>query len=117
MTTFTATLRELYEEDTGRTHRFRYALLVFDVATNAFVVVTSFLPLTSGKPISATSPASPAWATRSTTRRAAGEAGVVTSVIASMRPSRRAAETSASSIGTNATVLPPIPAAGVSETS
>lgn len=45
MTTFTATLRELYEEDTGRAHRFRYALLVFDVATIAFVVVTSFLPL------------------------------------------------------------------------
>ena len=45
MTMFTATLRELYEEDTGRAHRFRYALLVFDVATIAFVVVTSFLPL------------------------------------------------------------------------
>jgi voltage-gated potassium channel len=45
MTTFTATLRELYEEDTRRAHRFRYALLVFDVATIAFVVVTSFLPL------------------------------------------------------------------------
>jgi voltage-gated potassium channel len=45
MTTFTATLRELYQEDTGRAHRFRYALLVFDVATVVFVIVTSFLPL------------------------------------------------------------------------
>lgn len=45
MTTFTATLRELYEGETERAHRFRYGLLVFDVATIAFVVVTSFLPL------------------------------------------------------------------------
>jgi voltage-gated potassium channel len=45
MTTLTATLRELYGGDTPRAHRFRYALLVFDVATIAFVVVTSFLPL------------------------------------------------------------------------
>ena len=45
MTTLTATLRELYEGDTRRAHRFRYVLLVFDVATIAFVIVTSFLPL------------------------------------------------------------------------
>ncbi len=43
-----ATLRELYEGDTRRAHLFRYALLVFDVATIAFVVVTSFLPLSPG---------------------------------------------------------------------
>ncbi|GJE52816.1 hypothetical protein GOFOIKOB_5890 [Methylobacterium tardum] len=45
MTKPAATLSELYEGDTRRAHRFRYALLVFDVATIAFVVVTSFLPL------------------------------------------------------------------------
>ncbi len=45
MTMFTATLRELYEEDTGRAHRFRYALLVFEVETIDFVFVTSFLQL------------------------------------------------------------------------
>lgn len=44
MPTPTATLRELYEGDTRRAHRFRYALLVLDVATVAFVIVTSFLP-------------------------------------------------------------------------
>ena len=47
MTALTATLREVYEGDTRRAHRFRYALLVFDVATIAFVIVTSFLPLTA----------------------------------------------------------------------
>jgi hypothetical protein len=40
MTALAATLRELYGGDTRRAHRFRYALLVFDVATIAFVVVT-----------------------------------------------------------------------------
>ena len=45
MTRLTATLRDLYEGDGSRAHRFRYALLVFDVATIAFVIVTSFLPL------------------------------------------------------------------------
>ncbi|MFX4516608.1 hypothetical protein ABTA91_19145, partial [Acinetobacter baumannii] len=39
------TLRELYEGDSRGAHRFRYALLVFDVATIAFVVISSFLPL------------------------------------------------------------------------
>ncbi|CAA2156610.1 MULTISPECIES: potassium channel family protein [Methylobacterium] len=47
MTRAATTLRELYEGDTRRAHRFRYGLLVFDVATVAFVIVTSFLPLTS----------------------------------------------------------------------
>ncbi|WP_232630450.1 potassium channel family protein [Methylobacterium sp. Leaf118] len=46
MTTLTATLREWYEGTTRRAHRFRYALLVLDLATIAFVIVTSFLPLT-----------------------------------------------------------------------
>jgi voltage-gated potassium channel len=35
-------LRELYEGDSGRAHRFRYGLLVFDVATILFVIATSF---------------------------------------------------------------------------
>lgn len=35
----------LYEGDTDQAHRFRYALLAFDVATIAFVIATSFLPL------------------------------------------------------------------------
>lgn len=37
-------LRLLYEGDTPEAHRFRYALLVFDVTTILFIVVTSFLP-------------------------------------------------------------------------
>lgn len=36
------TLRELYEGHTDRAHRFRYALLTFDLATIAFVIGTSF---------------------------------------------------------------------------
>lgn len=47
MRDLTATLRELYEGNTDRAQRFRYALLVFDIATIAFVIVTSFLPLVS----------------------------------------------------------------------
>jgi voltage-gated potassium channel len=39
-----ARLRELYEGDSPRAHSFRYGLLVFDAATVAFLVVTSFLP-------------------------------------------------------------------------
>lgn len=39
-------LRELYEGDTARAHRFRYGLFVFDLATILFVVATSFLPPT-----------------------------------------------------------------------
>jgi voltage-gated potassium channel len=37
-------LRRLYEADTPRGHRFRYGLLVFDLVTILFIVVTSFLP-------------------------------------------------------------------------
>ncbi|OCX66465.1 ion transporter [Thioclava sp. SK-1] len=35
-------LNELYESNTRRAHVFRYALLVFDLVTIAFVIVTSF---------------------------------------------------------------------------
>ncbi|TNC12684.1 potassium channel family protein [Methylobacterium terricola] len=45
MLPFKATLQALYEGDTDQAHRFRYALLAFDIATIAFVIVTSFLPL------------------------------------------------------------------------
>ncbi|WP_210497029.1 potassium channel family protein [Microvirga antarctica] len=37
-------LRALYEDDAPDSHRFRYGLLVFDMATILFIVVTSFLP-------------------------------------------------------------------------
>ncbi|HEV2564999.1 MAG TPA: ion channel [Microvirga sp.] len=37
-------LKLLYEGDTLEAHRFRYALLVFDIATIVFIVVSSFLP-------------------------------------------------------------------------
>lgn len=40
----TARLRDLYEGDGERAHRFRYGLLAFDVATIVFIVVSSFLP-------------------------------------------------------------------------
>ena len=36
------TLRELYDGDTPRAHRFRYGLLFFDLATIAYVIGTSF---------------------------------------------------------------------------
>lgn len=39
-------LRELYEGDTPRAHRFRYGLLVFDIVSVLFIVVTSFVPPT-----------------------------------------------------------------------
>jgi voltage-gated potassium channel len=39
-------LRELYEGNSVRAHRFRYALLVFDIVTVLFIVGTSFLPRT-----------------------------------------------------------------------
>ena len=39
-------LRDLYEGDTHTAHRFRYAILGFDLATILFVIVTSFLPRT-----------------------------------------------------------------------
>ncbi|MCJ2036498.1 potassium channel family protein [Methylobacterium sp. J-068] len=44
MTTLTARLAGLYEGGSDRAHRFRYGLLVFDVATVGYVMVTSFLP-------------------------------------------------------------------------
>ncbi len=37
-------IEQLYEGDSARAHRFRYALLVFDIATVSFVIVTSFMP-------------------------------------------------------------------------
>jgi voltage-gated potassium channel len=37
-------LRLLYESDTQEAHRFRYGLLVFDIATTVFIVASSFLP-------------------------------------------------------------------------
>jgi len=43
-TTFVGDLREMYEGDTVRAHRFRYGLLVFDLTTILFIIVTSFLP-------------------------------------------------------------------------
>ena len=40
-------LRVLYEGDSQQAHRFRYALLVFDVTTIVFIIVSSFLPQSS----------------------------------------------------------------------
>ncbi len=37
-------IRSLYEDDTPEAHRFRYGLLIFDLITITFVVITSFLP-------------------------------------------------------------------------
>ena len=37
-------LRHYYESDTRDGHRFRYGLLVFDIVTVLFIVVSSFLP-------------------------------------------------------------------------
>lgn len=37
-------LTDLYEGESDRAHRFRYGLLVFDVATILFIVVSSFMP-------------------------------------------------------------------------
>lgn len=39
-------LRKLYESSSPTSHRFRYGLLLFDLATLLFVIVTSFLPRT-----------------------------------------------------------------------
>lgn len=41
------TIRSLYEDDTPRAHRFRYGILVFDLTTIAFVIVTSFFSHTT----------------------------------------------------------------------
>lgn len=37
-------LKELYEGDSVRAHKFRYGLLAFDLVTILFVIVTSFIP-------------------------------------------------------------------------
>lgn len=37
-------IKSYYESDTPEAHRFRYALLLFDLVTILFIVVTSFLP-------------------------------------------------------------------------
>lgn len=37
-------LRSLYDANTARAHAFRYALVMFDVITICFVIVTSFFP-------------------------------------------------------------------------
>lgn len=37
-------LKLLYEGDTPEAHRFRYALLAFDITTILFIVISSFLP-------------------------------------------------------------------------
>jgi voltage-gated potassium channel len=42
----TRRLRQLYDSDTPEGHRFRYGLLLFDIVTLLFIVVTSFLPRT-----------------------------------------------------------------------
>ena len=39
-------LRQLYEGETLRSVRFRYALLALDIITVLFIVTTSFLPRT-----------------------------------------------------------------------
>jgi voltage-gated potassium channel len=41
-------LRELYEGESRRSVRFRYGLLLFDVATIVFLVLTSFI---DGSPV------------------------------------------------------------------
>jgi voltage-gated potassium channel len=43
-----ARLRELYEGDTPEAHRFRYGLLIFDIISVLFIIITSFVPQTSG---------------------------------------------------------------------
>ena len=48
-----ARLRILYEGDTPEGHRFRYGLLVFDLVTIAFVIVSSFLRWTGTEYIDA----------------------------------------------------------------
>jgi voltage-gated potassium channel len=40
----TQKLRALYEGDTPEAHRFRYGLVLFDLSTILFIVVSSFLP-------------------------------------------------------------------------
>lgn len=47
MAGLTQRLTELYESETPRAIRFRYAILIFDLLTLLFIVTTSFLPPTS----------------------------------------------------------------------
>jgi voltage-gated potassium channel len=42
--TWRQTLHHYYESNARDAHRFRYALLAFDLFTVLFIVVTSFLP-------------------------------------------------------------------------
>src|SRR5688572_18621867 len=44
LTRLRQTLRHYYESDSHDAHRFRYALLAFDIFTILFIVVTSFTP-------------------------------------------------------------------------
>ena len=44
MAQLTERLRELYEGDTDRAHRFRYGLLAIDLATLLFIILSSFMP-------------------------------------------------------------------------
>ncbi|MER2263570.1 potassium channel family protein [Methylobacterium oxalidis] len=44
MRALTTKLREYCEGETDRAHRFRYGLLIFDLATLLFIVVSSFAP-------------------------------------------------------------------------
>jgi voltage-gated potassium channel len=46
LTDLKSALRQLYEGATPQGVRFRYALLVFDIVTILFIIVTSFLPST-----------------------------------------------------------------------
>ena len=43
MATLRRLLEELYEKDTARAHAFRYGLLVFDILTIGFIILSSFL--------------------------------------------------------------------------
>ncbi|WP_407519387.1 potassium channel family protein [Methylobacterium oryzisoli] len=44
MATLTTSLKDLYEGESDRAYRFRYALLGFDLVTILFVVLSSFVP-------------------------------------------------------------------------
>lgn len=46
MTRLVERLRALYEGDTERARRFRYGLLIFDLSTIVFIVISSLLPKT-----------------------------------------------------------------------
>ena len=44
MNRVTVLLEELYEGETHRSRKFSYGILIFDIATILFIVVTSFIP-------------------------------------------------------------------------